>query len=89
MGLEKCMEIAMDIAEEAHGNGNQWEPEDCWLPKTVQALRRAIAEALEEEREACAKVCDNNACDYTREGAEVCAAEIRARSNVEICGGWE
>lgn len=34
-----------------------------------------------EERDACAAICDMNSADYTREGAEVCAIEIRARSN--------
>ena len=45
----------------------------------LQALTQAVMEATLAEREACAAVCDNNACDYTKEGAEVCAAEIRAR----------
>lgn len=45
----------------------------------LQALQQCAMEAALAEREACAKLCDNNACDYTREGAEVCAAEIRAR----------
>ena len=40
-----------------------------------------IADSVEAEREACAKICDNNSCDYTREGAEVCAVEIRERAN--------
>ena len=38
-------------------------------------------EIRKQEREICAKVCDMNSADYTREGAEVCAAEIRERSN--------
>jgi hypothetical protein len=45
----------------------------------LQALQQCAMEAALAEREECAKLCDNNACDYTREGAEVCAAEIRAR----------
>jgi len=45
----------------------------------LQVLKQCAMEATLIEREACAKLCDNNACDYTREGAEVCAAEIRAR----------
>ena len=45
----------------------------------LQALQQCAMESALIEREACAKLCDNNACDYTREGAEVCAAEIRAR----------
>lgn len=42
-------------------------------------LQQCAMEAALTERAACAKLCDNNAFDYTREGAEVCAAEIRAR----------
>lgn len=45
----------------------------------LQVLKQCAMEATLIEREACSKLCDNNACDYTREGAEVCAAEIRAR----------
>ena len=54
----------------------------CGMPNSrsvLQALQQCAMEAALAEREACAKLCDNNACDYTREGAEVCAAEIRAR----------
>jgi hypothetical protein len=49
---------------------NQWDE---------LGLDEIVDFAQEQMREACAKVCDNNACDYTRAGAEVCAAEIRAR----------
>jgi len=45
----------------------------------LQALKQVAMEATLKEREACAAICDKNACDYTKEGAEVCAAEIRAR----------
>ncbi len=40
----------------------------------IEAFYRAAqAEAFESD----AKLCDENACDYTREGAEVCATAIR------------
>lgn len=45
----------------------------------LAALRQCAREAAQIEREECAKVCDNLTCDYTREGAEVCAEEIRSR----------
>jgi len=56
--------------------------EDVGMPNSrslLQALKQAVMEATIKEREACAALCDNNACDYTRAGAEVCAAEIRSR----------
>lgn len=56
--------------------------EDVGMPNSrslLQALKQAAMEAALKERQACAALCDNNSCDYTREGAEVCAAEIRAR----------
>ena len=48
-----------------------------------------VESLIAAEREACAKVCDLNARDYTREGAEVCAAEIRQRSNAKLKGPLE
>ena len=51
----------------------------------IDWIARSFAARLEEERkaerEACAKVCDLHCADFTREGAEVCAAEIRARGS--------
>lgn len=49
----------------------------------LHALQQCAIESALVEREACAKLCDNNACDYTREGAEVCTAEIRARQQID------
>ena len=49
------------------------EDEDHFMRYRFAALVAAA------EREACAKVCDHHCADYTREGAEVCAAAIRAR----------
>ena len=51
------------------------------MPNSIglyQALRQCDMEATLAERERCAAICDNNACDYTREGAEACARSIRA-----------
>ncbi len=59
----------------AHGTGG-WQSLDDMI-RFGEAIANAAAT---EEREACALVCDKNSCDYTREGAEVCAKEIRARS---------
>ena len=63
----------------------EWTTPDKSTVSTVSMIIfcNVIAEmARIEEREECAKVCDMNSADYTREGAEVCAIEIRARSNV-------
>lgn len=51
-------------------------------PPTVADDRRGEPVALRFAAlvmEECAKVCDNLCADYTREGAEVCAASIRER----------
>lgn len=43
-------------------------------------MRNAVAKAVREEREACAKVCDTIGRQYKDGTAEVCAETIRARS---------
>lgn len=47
-----------------------------------ETLERMIAQAVEAEREACAKVCDAAHVEYEggKNMAVVCAAYIRARS---------
>ena len=47
--------------------------------KAFEALVRR--EAIEAEREACAKVCDEIEMKNTRQGPADCAAAIRARGN--------
>lgn len=68
----------MMTAGYATGHGDTTE--DLLYELTWQSDER-IARAITAEREECAKVCDFNCSDYTREGAEVCAVEIRARSD--------
>lgn len=52
------------------------------LDEVVERTFRDLCVSVREETlEECAKLCDNNAADFTREGAEVCAAEIRALWN--------
>ena len=46
-----------------------------------ETLKRMIAQAVEAEREACAKVCDEADKDSDWPTAANCAAAIRARSN--------
>ena len=68
----------MMTAGYATGHGDTTE--DLLYELTWQSDER-IARAITAEREECAKVCDFNCSDYTREGAEVCAVEIRAGSD--------
>ena len=41
---------------------------------------KPIAEAIRQEREACAKICDKWADDYPENQADTCAKEIRDRA---------
>ncbi len=47
----------------------------------TEEVAELIENAVLSEREACAAICDLYSCDYTREGAEVCAEEIRKRTS--------
>lgn len=46
----------------------------------MESIKRALVQAIMDEREECARICDLNAFEYTSEGAEVCANDIRFRS---------
>ena len=56
--------------------------EEWWSTGTYgiayDAAKAAWEAATKVDRERCAAICDNNACDYTRPGAEACARDIRA-----------
>jgi hypothetical protein len=60
---------------------NSWPAEMEAMERQVNILTDALAQAKAEEREACAKVCDDIGTEY--EGEDVlatwCAAAIRAR----------
>jgi hypothetical protein len=58
--------------------------------KTIMTKEEEIRQAVEAEREACAKVCDSfyeswinihGRYEFMGEGAQECAAAIRARGN--------
>ncbi len=53
---------------------------DCQKPSCVNR-RREIAAAVEAEREACAKVCEDIEMRNTRQGPADCAVAIRARGS--------
>ena len=61
---------------------------EAFAAQTVQLVRDAVAEAKANEREACAKVCDERANLDGFEGsyADKCAAAIRARGKNEMPG---
>lgn len=58
---------------------------------TISQVEKIVAQAIEAEREACAKACESEADDAKYNGVEAAclriAEEIRARSNAEITGG--
>lgn len=64
---------------EGDGYGNITELHD---EKAINDIAAAIREAVEEEREACAKLCESTADDRDvgTEGALECAEAIRART---------
>ena len=61
-------ETGTSMAEEFAGLTNP--------PKLARAITQAINDAVEEEREACAKICDNRG-----QFADNCAAAIRGRKD--------
>ena len=88
MSREKIISLASDAgfdideANEYHELDEIVDSANLWITSRIERFYLA---AQREAFEAAAKLCDNNACDYTREGAEVCAAAIRemAKENGE------
>jgi hypothetical protein len=77
---DEAMVKAM-IAEAVAKERSSWPAEMEAMERQVNILTDALAQAKAEEREACAKVCDDIGTEY--EGEDVlatwCAAAIRAR----------
>lgn len=53
------------------------------LDHIVALYEQAIELARQEEREACAKICDEQADSAYWEGADICADKIRARGEAK------
>ena len=64
---------------------NSWPAEMEAMERQVNILTDALAQAKAEEREACAKVCDQRATEDNWEGfyAAQCAEAIRARGETK------
>jgi len=64
----KCQELSAQLVEAGHN-------EDAW--------RAQLSKAVAEEREACAKMCEQIDLEYEGDDVQAtwCAAAIRARSN--------
>ena len=79
--LEAALNAAHDLGEVQYGDAAFNERADADI-KAEDALRAAFAAAIEAEREACAEVASRT-FDATKrdvvEGAQRCAAAIRAR----------
>ena len=90
------MKTVIEMAIEAGVAFDSEEYPDIWMTymnvgrKEIEAFAElvradAIADAVEREREACAKVCDELANDEKTDeyinGADWCSVRIRARSN--------
>ena len=79
MNIDEVMSIAHEYSR-------------AWLPATVRDRLRAaitlhVAEAVEAEREACAKVCESLTLEHPGRAdrtADQCAAAIRARVGHEV-----
>ena len=75
--IERFAELVRADQDEKY----KWDIHSCG-PTCKRYACVAIREAVEAEREACAKVCDKQADSAYWEGADACAEAIRARSCV-------
>jgi hypothetical protein len=55
-----------------------------WNGIDIGMLEHFAGLVSEEEREACASLCDENDSGHLKDGARACAYQIRERSNAEV-----